>query len=60
MNSFCLEGSKVRFAAFLLRRRAYDWWIRVVDAMRAHEVEVKAWTDFVARFSAKFPLAIKV
>ena len=60
MTSFCLEGSKVRFAAGCLRDKARDLWESVGDSLGASAIEAMTWSEFVTRFRAEFAPAVEL
>nr|KAJ0216168.1 hypothetical protein LSAT_V11C300131450 [Lactuca sativa] len=60
LTSFCMNGSKVRFAAACLRDRARDWWESVGDSLGASVVEAMTWSDFVTRFREDFAPAVEL
>ena len=59
-TSFCPEGSRLTFTAFLMRDRARDWCEEVGHVMRAEVVEAMNWPNFVTRFKSEFAPTIKV
>lgn len=58
--SFFPEGSRVRFASFLMRDRAHNCWEEVSHSMGADAMKAMTWHDFVTRFRVEFALAIEV
>ena len=59
-TSFCPRGSKARFASYLLKDRAYDWWEEVDHALGGESIIMMTWDDFVIIFMADFPPVIEV